>query len=187
MRALGEAYHPFDLERGEAQPPERLGERLSAIWHRLEAVADAANLPARAPAHLQKAQRLTTAMLTTIAFFFSTVQQRVEALNLAPDLEAAVLQQLIPAIYLERMAARHTSAERQACLSALSTQMLAPLRAPDHLLQALAADKRAEIEQVASNCADLFSAPAPPCKAVTASAQCSTTGAIASVPASSPP
>jgi hypothetical protein len=53
MRALGEAYHPFDLERGEAQPPERLGERLSAIWRRLEAVADAANLPARAPAHLQ--------------------------------------------------------------------------------------------------------------------------------------
>ncbi|MEA1053651.1 hypothetical protein U5801_28160, partial [Lamprobacter modestohalophilus] len=63
IRALGEAYHPFELERGEAQPPERLGERLNAIWQRLEALAEAADLPARARAHLAKAKRLNTALL----------------------------------------------------------------------------------------------------------------------------
>jgi hypothetical protein len=36
--------------------------------------------------------------LATIAFFFATVQQRIEALNLAPDIEQAVLGQLIPAL-----------------------------------------------------------------------------------------
>jgi len=156
IRALGEADHPFDLERGEAQPPERLGERLSAIWQRLEALAEAADLPARAQAHLQKAKRLNTALLATIAFFFVTVQQRVEALNLAPDLEAAVLEQLILAIYLERVATRCSGAEERKRLMALSAQRLAPLRAPEHPIQALEATQRTEIEQVASACADLF-------------------------------
>lgn len=156
MRALGEAYHPFELERGEAQPPERLGDRLSDLWQRLEALAEAAALPAKARAHLEKAKRLNTALLATMTFFFATVQQRVEALNLAPNIETAVRQQLIPAIYLERVARRNTDAETRARLSALSAQILAPLRAPDHPIQALQAAERAEIEQVASDCADLF-------------------------------
>jgi hypothetical protein len=156
IRALGEAYHPFDLERGEAQPPERLGDRLSAIWQRLEALAEAADLPARAHAHLQKAKRLNTALLATIAFFFASVHQRVEALNLAPAIETAVLQQLIPAIYLERVATRCSGAEERRRLAALSAQRLAPLRASDHPIQALEATQRTEIEQVASDCADLF-------------------------------
>lgn len=156
IRALGEAYHPFDLERGEAQSPERLGERLSAIWQRLEALAEAADLPARAQAQLQKAKRLNTALLATIAFVFTTLQQRVEALNLAPAIETAVLQQLIPAIYLERVATRGSGAQERQRLRALSAQKLAPLRAPDHPIQALPAAERAEIEQVAGDCADLF-------------------------------
>ncbi|WPL17664.1 hypothetical protein Thiowin_02699 [Thiorhodovibrio winogradskyi] len=156
IRALGEAYHPFDLEHAEAQLPERLAERLSAIWQRLEALADAADLPARARAHLAKAQRLNTALLATIAFFFASVQQRVETLNLAPGIEAAVLEQLIPAIYLERVATRCSGAEQRQHLKELSAQRLAPLRASDHPIQALEASQRMEIEQVASDCADLF-------------------------------
>lgn len=156
IRALGEAYHPYELERGEAQPPQRLGERLSELWQRLEAVADAADLPARARAHLAKAQRLTTALLATVAFFFASVQQRVDVLNLPPDIETAVLQQLIPAIYLERVAARSADAETRSRRSALSAQVLAPLRASEHPIQALEASQRAELEQVASDRADLF-------------------------------
>jgi hypothetical protein len=156
IRALGEAYHPYDLERAEAQPPERLATRLADIWQQLEGIAKAADLPARAWAHLAKAQRLTSALLTTIAFFFATVQQRVEALNVAPDIEAAVLGQLIPALYIERVAARATRAEARSGLHALSAVVLKPLRAPDHPIQALDTDTRARIEQVAGECADLF-------------------------------
>ena len=156
IRALGEAYHPYELERGEAQPPQRPGERLSELWQRLEALADAADLPARARAHLAKAQRLTTALLATVAFFFASVQQRVDALNLPPDIETALFQHLIPAIYLERVAGRSADAETRSRRSALSAQMLAPLRASEHPIQALDTSQRAEIEQVASDCADLF-------------------------------
>ncbi|MBK1632336.1 hypothetical protein CKO31_16650 [Thiohalocapsa halophila] len=156
IRALGEAYHPYDLERAEAQPPERLATRLEGIWQQLAGLARAADLPARAQAHLTKARRLTTALLATVTFFFATVQQRVEALSLAPDIEQAVLEQLIPALYLERVAARSTHAEVRTRLRALSAEVLAPLLKPEHPIQALDTDTRAHLEQVAGDCADLF-------------------------------
>ncbi|MBK1646949.1 hypothetical protein CKO25_20475 [Thiocapsa imhoffii] len=111
---------------------------------------------ASARAHLQKAQRLNTALLATIAFFLATVQQRVEMLNLDLELEAAVLEQLTPAIDLELVATRCLGAEERKRLMALSAQRLEPLCASDHPLQALEATQRTEIGQVASDCADLF-------------------------------
>ncbi len=112
-------------------------------------------LPARAREHIAKAQRLTVQWLATLTFFFATVQARVEALDLAPDLEQAVLTQLIPAIYLERVAGR-SQAETRHRLQALSAQLLDPLRQPTHPLQALAPALRTRIEEVAQGCADLF-------------------------------
>jgi hypothetical protein len=150
---------PITLVQGtsdEAQPPEHLATRLEGIWQQLDGLAKAADLPARAWAHLAKARRLTTVLLATIAFFFATVQQRIEALNLAPDIEPAVLGQLIPALYIERVAARSTCAEARTRLHALSAAVLRPLREPDHPIQALDTDTRACIEQVAGDCADLF-------------------------------
>jgi hypothetical protein len=63
---------------------------------------------------------------------------------------------VIPALYLERVAGRSTHAEPRHRLCALSRQLLEPLRQPDHPLQALPADARAQLEHVAGDCADLF-------------------------------
>ncbi|MEA3643469.1 MAG: DUF6399 domain-containing protein [Lamprobacter sp.] len=84
------------------------------------------------------------------------MQQRVETLNLAPTIETGVLQQLILAIYLEWVATRCSGTEQRRRLTALSAQKLAPLRASDHPIQALDPTQRTEIEQVASDCANLF-------------------------------
>jgi uncharacterized membrane protein YfbV (UPF0208 family) len=135
---------------------ERIAQRFADVWARLQQLADAADLPTRARERLAKAQRLTIQFLATIAFFFATVEAKVEALNLPPALELALLTQLIPALYLERVAARSTHAEPRHRLRALSRQLLEPLRQPDHPLQALPAAERARLEQVAGDCADLF-------------------------------
>jgi hypothetical protein len=94
--------------------------------------------------------------LATLAFFFATVTARVEALALSPELEAAVLEQLIPALYLERVAARSTAAATRHRVQASSTALLQTLRRPDHPLQALAPEASARVEQVAGACTDLF-------------------------------
>jgi len=91
-----------------------------------------------------------------VAFFFATVQTKIDALDLSPELHQVVIEQLIPAIYLERVATRSTRAESRHRLRALSTSMLEPLRQAAHPLQQLDPTARACIEQVAGECADLF-------------------------------
>jgi transposase-like protein len=155
-RELGVLYHPYELHSGQAQPVERVAQRFEAVWERLGRLAKAADLPGRARARLAKAQRLTTQLLATIAFFFATVQSKVDALDLPPSAYSAVLEQLIPALYLERVAGRSTDAETRRRLREMSARMLGPLRQHDHPLQALTPPLREQTEQLAGECADLF-------------------------------
>ena len=94
--------------------------------------------------------------MATAAFFCATIQAEVEALGLAPESEAAVQQQLIPALYLERVAAHSTGAERRHALRQQSHALLEPVRRRDSPLQAISEQLRTDIETVAGECADLF-------------------------------
>jgi len=146
----------YELGKLHAAQPERVAERFAACWRQLAELAEQIDLPERARERIAKAERLTTQLLATVAFFFATIQAKVEALGLAPEIESAVHQQLIPAIYLVRVAARSTSAERRHALRQRSQELLEPLRRPDSPLQALPEHLRADIETVAAECADLF-------------------------------
>ncbi len=98
---------------------------------------------------------MTTQRLATLVFFFATVQAKVEALGLDPELETLVYQRLIPAIYLDR-AVRSTRAERRHELHGRSRELLAPLHQADSPLQRMGAELCHTIETVATECADLF-------------------------------
>lgn len=156
VRELSALYHPYDLQTGRAQPVERVAQRIGDAWARVHQLAETADLPSRARERIEKAKRVTTQLLATIAFFFATLHAKVEALNLPPALETALCEQLIPAIYLDRVADRCTHAEPRRALRALSAQLLEPLRQPEQAFQALATDERQRLEQVAAECADLF-------------------------------
>jgi hypothetical protein len=148
--------HPYELQQGQVQTPEQLQTRLEALFARLEAIAEEVNLSDRLYAHLTKAKRLTHSLVATLAFFFMRVNTRVQALNLAPAIEEALLNELIPALYLQRAAARSPHAEQRHRLRALSAQRLAPLKQPAHPIQSLDAETREHLEQIAWECADLF-------------------------------
>jgi hypothetical protein len=156
VRELSALYHPYDLQTGRAQPVERVAQRIGDAWARVHQLAETADLPSRARERIEKGKRVTTQLLATIAFFFATLHAKVEALNLPPALETALCEQLIPAIYLDRVADRCTHAEQRRALRALSAQLLEPLRQPEQAFQALATDERQRLEQVAAECADLF-------------------------------
>lgn len=156
VRELSALYHPYDLQTGRAQPVERVAQRIGDAWARVHQLAETADWPSRARERIEKAKRVTTQWLATIAFFFATLHAKVEALNLPPALETALCEQLIPAIYLDRVADRCTHAEQRRSLRALSAQLLEPLRQPEQAFQALATDERQRLEQVAAECADLF-------------------------------
>jgi hypothetical protein len=69
IAAFSERYHPYHLQDGQVQAVEQVAAGLDTLWQRLEALARAADLPARAHAHLAKAKRLTGALLATLTFF----------------------------------------------------------------------------------------------------------------------
>lgn len=138
IRELGGLYHPYALETGQTQTVAHVAARFASVWERLRGLAEAADLPNRARERLAKAERLTVQWLATLTFFFATVTAKVEALALPPPLETAVLEQLVPALYLERAAARSANAETRHRVRATSARLLDPLRQP----AASAADPR---------------------------------------------
>jgi hypothetical protein len=154
--AFGEVDHPYEIQQGQAQTPAQLETRLGTLFARLEAIAAAADLSERLCGHLAKAKRLTHRLVATLTFFFMMVNTRVQALDLAPAIEQAMRDDLIPALYLERAAARSTRAEHRHRLRALSARRLAPLQQPSHPIQSLDPPTRHHLEQVAGECADLF-------------------------------
>ena len=99
--------------------------RLGTLLTRLEAIAAEADLSERLCGHPSKAKRLTHSLVATLTFFFMMVNTRVQALDLAPAIEQAMLDDFIPALDLERAAARSTRAEPRHRLRALSAQRLA--------------------------------------------------------------
>lgn len=156
VRAVGNTYHPYCLETGQPRTPEELRARLETSWTRLERIAREASLPERCQQLLDKAKGLTQALLLTLQFFIATTQIKVEALNLPPELELLLQRHLIPAIYLDRVAERGGKAEARQRLRQLSEELLRPLRQADGPLAVLSEAERRRLEEVATECADLF-------------------------------
>jgi len=156
LAGINQAYHPYDLESGAARSPEEVSSSLAALFSTLEQIAHQANLSERCLQKIHKAKRVVTHMVATIAFFFLTLRTKVEALGLPPQVEKAVYEQLIPGIYLSRVAGKAPEAEQRHLLRKKAEALLAPLRIRDGPFQYIEESERKRIEQVAEECAHLF-------------------------------
>ena len=135
---------------GSAPKTADVERQLEQAFAQLEQVADTAALSPRCRERLQKARRVVTDLLATVTFFIMTVTAKIEALDLAPEVESVVLNQLIPALYLQRVAAPTTDRVQRQRLQHHATELLAPLKAPGSPLTGLPPDELALIEQVAT-------------------------------------
>jgi hypothetical protein len=153
---LSAAYHPYELDSGQRQSPEQVGQRLRACADRLNALAQRIALPERCRARLNKAQRLTEALIATIAFFQMMITARVEALNLSPEWEARFYESLIPALYLEQVAQRSADPAQRLRLHQQAERLLAPLRQAEGPLAEWTDPERQRLEQAALDCAQCF-------------------------------
>ena len=67
-------------------------------------------------------------MVATILFFCFSIRAEIEALNLEPQVETAVIEKLISAIYLQHASEHGKSAEIRHRLAKLSEDILSSLR-----------------------------------------------------------
>jgi hypothetical protein len=156
IQGIGTAYHPYDLETGAARSSEEVSMSLNEHFTEIETVAEEAQLSENALQRIAKAKRVVVKMVATIAFFWHTVKAKVEALDLAPQVERAVYDHLIPGIYLHLVSKKVEDAKQRYALQNHSEKLLAPLRTKDGPLRGLAPEELILIEAVAQQCAQLF-------------------------------
>ena len=153
---LSHDYHPIDLQTGQPLEAEEVSRRLSGHFDRLDKIVDGASLSESARGRLAKARRVLSAMIATIAFFWTTVAQRLASRNLPPDVSAWLRGQLIPGVYLTMAAAKASTATLREQLRARAEEVLARARSPDGVWGRLSAAEQTALESLARECASLF-------------------------------
>lgn len=156
IRGISADYHPYDLETGAARSPEEVAATLEHHLTEVATVASEAHLSEHCRQKIHKAHRVLRGLVATLAFFWLTVRAKVTALALASAVEQALYAHLIPAIYLDLVAAKTADTAQRDALHQRSAALLAPLTQPEGPLCELAHQDLIVLETVARECAQLF-------------------------------
>jgi uncharacterized protein DUF6399 len=156
IAGLSTDYHCYRLADGAAQSAEEVQALLEARFAVIDEVADRIGLSERCRKKIDKARRVVGDLVATIAFVHTEIAVRLAGLDISPLERVEVARQLVPGLYLKRVAARAQLAADRHAVGTTAEALLAPLRAPDHPLQRLGPAAREEVDAVAKICADLF-------------------------------
>jgi len=156
VREIGKVYHPVDIETGRLKEPEEVAESLTKCFTEIETVASEANLGERSVKRTVKARKVVVDMVATILFFCMTIRAKVEALSLSPKVEMAVMEILIPGLYLQRISRQAKSGDDRRRLNQKSCEMLALLQGENSLFNGLGLEELKVIQKVGEECACLF-------------------------------
>jgi hypothetical protein len=156
IRKISDTYHPVDIETGKLKDVEAVSESLTECFSQIEAVASEANLSEPCLKRIKKAKKVVVDMVATILFFYFSLRAKVEALNLEPQVETAVVEKLIPAIYLQQASEKAKSAEIRHRLRKQSEDILSALRDKSSPFAGLEQEELITIEKVSQECASLF-------------------------------
>jgi hypothetical protein len=156
IRGLSEDYHPYDPSSGCKIEALEVEKRIEARFAEIDGVVEDAQLSESSRKRIEKARRLIESFVATIAFFHLTVEIWVRELMLPAEIEQAVLNGLIPALYLQRAARKLPTPEGRAKVMTVYQPILERIRGPASELSKLPAEDRAKVERVAEQAADLF-------------------------------
>jgi hypothetical protein len=100
IRAIGQAYHFVDVERGVRRNGQLIAADIQAQIDRVRTVAQHAGLSQSCLDRIEKAERVVPKMKATIEFVSGYVRQQVSQLDLTPPVSYAMHAHLIPSFYL---------------------------------------------------------------------------------------
>jgi transcriptional regulator with XRE-family HTH domain len=156
VQKIGEVYHPFDLETGALKTSEEASSSLNECFSEIETTASDTGLSDRCLARIKKAKKVVVGMAATIVFYLLAIREKVGALSLAPEVERAVFENLIPAAYIRLVSMKAKWAEDQERLRKRAEELMVPLLSPDGPFFSLDPEERMRIEKTAEECAQLF-------------------------------
>ena len=155
IRAIGQAYHFVDLERGVRRNGQLIAADVQAQIDTMRSVAQHEGLSQACLERIEKAERVVPKMQATIAFVSGYVRQQIRQLDLAPPVSYALHAHLIPSYYLERVAqTRPVSAGEP--LRDLAERLRSALFASGGALAALSEAEQNQLHQQAKELAEVF-------------------------------
>ncbi len=153
-KGISESYHPFDLKTGKMRTPETVEKELTKHYDKIKSTAEEAGLTQKCKNLIEKARRLVPQMVATIGFVHTVIFNKIEVLDLSPDVEKAVLEYLIPGKYIERVAKKAPKAEMRNILKRQAESLKE--KAQTILMNRCDENERGIIDVVATECAQLF-------------------------------
>jgi Family of unknown function (DUF6399) len=156
IREVSRVYHPFDRETGAAVTAEQMQARLRQPLDRLEKVIEQANLSERAQEAVQKAREWVVVLVGCIGWFWTMTRQRLDQLELGPEAEQALRQDLIASCYWEMASAKEKAPQERQRLKELAQRLKEKAWAEGGVLARLSPGQQQEAQRVARQCAELF-------------------------------
>jgi cell division protein FtsL len=155
VRGISDVYHPVDLmETGEPRTSEEVQAALAEKFDQAERLADTWEVSQSRRKLITKARKVVPRMVATIAFFWSMVRFKMDALQLSSETTRQLTETLVPAVYMEQASRRASKAEERKRLRETAAILLTKAR--DGPLRNLSDEKREEVERVGRDCAGLF-------------------------------
>lgn len=155
IRAIGQAYHFVDLERGVRRNGQLIASEIRKQIDQVRTIAQHEGLSQSCLDRIEKAQRVVPKMQATIEFVSSYVRQQVSRLDLTPLASFTLHAKLIPSFYLERVARTRTVTEGEA-LRELAARLRTPLFGPGGALSQLSPEAQEQLQQKAKTLAEVF-------------------------------
>jgi hypothetical protein len=155
IRAIGQAYHFVDLERGVRRNGALIAADIQQQLEQIRAIAEQEGLSQPRLEQICKAERVIPKMQATIEFVSGYVRQQVDQLGLTPPVSHALHARLIPSYYLDRVAQTRSVTVGEP-LRELAERLRAPLFESGGVLYSLSPDVQDQLHQKAKTLADVF-------------------------------
>jgi Family of unknown function (DUF6399) len=155
IRAIGQAYHLVNLERGVRRNGQLIAADIQAQIDTLRSVAQHEGLSQTCLDRIEKAERVVPKMQSTIEFVSGYVRRQVSQLDLTPPVSYAMHAHLIPSFYLERVARTRTVSAGEPCRE-LAERLRTALFEPGGALAELREAAQSALQQQAKELAEVF-------------------------------
>ncbi len=158
VRALGDRYHPVDLDTGAVLAPSLVAVRLHEAFATIRAKVREAGLTSsrRVSDALAKAERVLPSLVAMVETWHRLASAKITALGLTVAETAWVWATLLPVLYLDRIAPQGADKEIRARLRGLRDGLLPALHAADSPWTTWSPATRARVRAGVESCVDLF-------------------------------
>ena len=151
---IGHVYHPYDPLTGKKQDASSVEALLHACFCEINKATT--DLSGKCHKRIEKAYKVVTNLVSTIAFFWVMVDQHLES-NDFTDEERGIMQEyLIPGFYLALVAKKEKDEVRREEIRQQSAELLSIINQHDGVIAGLSPPKTVVIIKLAKECAQIF-------------------------------